>query len=144
MKQCPRCGENKSVEEFGWRNKAHTQRHSWCASCISQYQKKHYQANRDGYIQKAAESTTRLRARNTQRLWEYLLEHPCVDCGEKDPVVLEFDHRDQATKVATVSKLVLGGSWDRVVLEIEKCDVRCANCHRRKTATQLGWSKASH
>jgi hypothetical protein len=64
----------------------------------------------------------------------YLLEHPCVDCGEADPVVLEFDHmRD---KVKAVSVLLSNGhEWKQILAEIEKCEVRCANCHRRRTAT---------
>lgn len=63
----------------------------------------------------------------------YLATHPCVDCGEDDVVVLEFDHlRD---KTANVSALVAGFSGiKRVFQEIEKCEVVCANCHRRRTA----------
>jgi hypothetical protein len=64
---------------------------------------------------------------------EYLREHPCVDCGETDIVVLEFDHI--AEKVANISAYAGGGrSWARVKAEIDKCEVRCANCHRRRTA----------
>jgi hypothetical protein len=63
----------------------------------------------------------------------YLLEHPCVDCGESDVTVLDFDHvRD--SKRMDVSALVAGGySWHAIADEIAKCDVRCANCHRRAT-----------
>jgi hypothetical protein len=85
-------------------------------------------------------STERGRARKQRRTAEnqawiivYLQAHPCVDCGESDPIVLEFDHlRD---KERNVSALVLGGwEWARVLEEIEKCEVVCANCHRRRTA----------
>lgn len=71
----------------------------------------------------------------------YLDEHPCVDCGESDPIVLDFDHI-RGTKTASVSYL-LGSSmsWDRVQKEIDKCVVRCANCHRKKTAKERGWIK---
>ena len=72
----------------------------------------------------------------------YLREHPCVDCGEADPIVLDFDHRDREHKVDSVMKLVLSGyGWETILAEIAKCDVRCANCHRRRTAVQLGWFK---
>jgi hypothetical protein len=69
-----------------------------------------------------------------------LIEHPCVDCGENDPVVLDFDHKSD--KVASISYL-LGtvAGWERVEKEIEKCEVRCANCHRRKTARDRKWNK---
>ena len=72
-------------------------------------------------------------------MWDYLKKHPCVDCGEKNPIVLEFDHlRD---KLIEVSRLVQYTSINKVQSEIEKCEIRCANCHRRKTAIQFGWYK---
>lgn len=54
-------------------------------------------------------------------------------CGEGDIVVLEFDHlRDKRRSVST---LVGGGwAWSRILEEIERCEVVCANCHRRRTA----------
>jgi hypothetical protein len=63
-----------------------------------------------------------------------------VDCGENDPVVLEFDHRDPEQKVETICGLLRNLADNHTLLtEIAKCDVRCANCHRRKTAKQFGW-----
>ena len=56
--------------------------------------------------------------------------------GEKDPIVLEFDHRDKKTKIACVSEFVNPPHFSGLVKEIEKCDVRCCNCHTRKTAKQ--------
>lgn len=74
-----------------------------------------------------------------EKVVAYLLDHPCVDCGETDWQVLEFDHRDAVTKVKGVADLVHNHSWASVQAEIAKCDVRCANCHRRKTALDLDW-----
>ncbi len=86
---------------------------------------------------------TKAKARvNTHRirLYKYLESHPCVQCGETDPIVLEFDHIHQSSKTIAISNAVCNGwSWRRIVTEIEKCQVLCANCHRRKTAIQLGW-----
>jgi hypothetical protein len=63
----------------------------------------------------------------------HLAAHPCVDCGESDVVVLEFDHV-RGVKSAHVSDVVRRGwSLDRLRDEIAKCEVRCANCHRRAT-----------
>jgi len=73
-------------------------------------------------------------------MWNYLKKHQCVDCGEKDPVVLEFDHFKN--KLIEVSKLVGNVSpFKKMGDEIDKCEIRCANCHRRKTAIQFGWYK---
>lgn len=64
---------------------------------------------------------------------DYLKAHPCLDCGETDPIVLDFDHRNPADKIAEVSDLVAGGRAESLILaEMEKCDIRCSNCHRRR------------
>lgn len=71
---------------------------------------------------------------------EYLLGHPCTDCGEADPVVLDFDHV-VGDKIDSISDMVRRGfSWVAIAEEIEKCEVRCSNCHRRRTAIQMGWT----
>lgn len=71
-------------------------------------------------------------------LFEFLSTKKCVDCGESDPITLEFDHREQNQKFKAVSKMLSGHySWSSLLKEIEKCDIRCANCHRRKTYNQF-------
>lgn len=68
---------------------------------------------------------------------EYLEEHPCVDCGESDPVVLDFDHVDPADKFDGISHMIRAAySLARLQAEIAKCQIRCANCHRRRTYEQ--------
>ena len=69
---------------------------------------------------------------------EYLSDKRCIDCGESDPVVLEFDHVDPLSKFKTINKMLSGHyGWKAIESEIEKCEIRCANCHRRKTYRQL-------
>jgi hypothetical protein len=82
------------------------------------------------------------RIRNTQYVWDYLREHPCIVCGESDPVVLDFDHRDSGHKrgnICDMSRCSLG--LETIKEEIGKCDILCANCHRRRTAEQQDWYK---
>ena len=67
-----------------------------------------------------------------------LLVNGCVDCGEMDPIVLEFDHRNPNEKEADISKLMHGGRIHKLKEELHKCDVVCANCHRRRTAKTFG------
>jgi len=85
----------------------------------------------------------RHRYRNFERLMEYLREHPCADCAETDPVVLDFDHLPGSEKRFDVGRAVSGStrSWASILREIEKCDVVCANCHRRRTAARAGFRK---
>ena len=65
---------------------------------------------------------------------------PCVDCGEADLRVLDLDHEDPELKLSGVARLLgMHVPWERIEAEIEKCSVRCANCHRRRTAEQLGY-----
>ena len=80
----------------------------------------------------AAQRRHRLRVRES--LLSFLSLKKCADCGEKDPIVLEFDHRIPSDKFKQVSRMLSGHySWNTILKEIEKCDIRCANCHRRKT-----------
>ena len=102
------------------------------------YDRRWYAENKDRLRDSKNNRTRETRIRNSRYVFEYLKNHPCIDCGENDPVVLEFDHRKDKTK--NVSDLLRGSySIERIKQEIEKCDVRCANCHRRKTAIQFGW-----
>ena len=135
-RKCYRCGELKPIGEFAWRRKAKGQRDSFCRPCRSAYGKEHYLANRQRYIDQAAVVKRRLRHERTLALIEYFRTHPCVQCGEPDPVVLEFDHvRD---KGFDIGQNLLDYRWEAIVEEIEKCEVVCANCHRRRTAQRRG------
>lgn len=68
-------------------------------------------------------------------------EHTCVDCGEKEIILLEFDHIS-GIKINTISSMVrIGCSIKTIEEEISKCQVRCVGCHRKKTAKQFGWNK---
>jgi hypothetical protein len=136
FRKCYRCGELKAVDEFSWRRKARGQRDSFCRPCRSAYGKEHYAANRQRYIDRARIVTQRLVLKRTRYLIEYFVAHPCSDGGEADPIVLEFDHlRDKRFEI---SAAIRGRTWQSVLDEIEKCEVVCANCHRRRTARRQG------
>lgn len=140
MKRCRICGKEKAPEEFCWRDKAKGKRHTACRDCTRLQIRAHYDRNTEYYVEKALRRNKSNREECRRRILEYLYCHPCVDCGEADPVVLEFDHIDRSTKTAAVSMMVQRFmSWRVILQEIEKCEVRCANCHRRRTATQCGW-----
>ncbi len=136
MRRCGVCGESKPMEAFAWRRRKKVQRDSMCRECRRAYGRKHYEANRERYIQNAAALRRKNRVERTAYLIEYFESHSCVVCGESDPVVLEFDHlRD---KEFDVCQGLAERSWQSVLNEIAKCDVVCANCHRRRTAERRG------
>lgn len=64
----------------------------------------------------------------------YLNHHPCVDCAERDWVVLEFDH--QGEKELNIGANLWNMSLKRLQAEVVKCEVRCCNCHRRRHSTR--------
>jgi hypothetical protein len=132
IRRCGRCGELKPIGEFAWRRRRKKQRDNMCAPCRSAYGKEHYLANRQKYIDAEAQRKRARAESRTRWLVEFFESHPCVDCGEADPVVLEFDHlRD---KLFEVTNQFASRNWQEILDEIEKCEVVCANCHRRRTA----------
>lgn len=137
LKRCSVCKKLKDPEdpEDGFnRNKARKdgfQTH--CRSCSHRKFRRYYEKNIEEHRKTCTAIHKRHAGENKQRILEYLLSHPCVDCGETDPVVLEFDHV-RGVKSSNVVKLAHGGySWSRIEKEIGKCEIRCANCHRRRT-----------
>jgi hypothetical protein len=142
MKLCTRCKVSKPHADFPAKKRARDGKASWCRACFKENWQDRYYANHDHYKQTHGKSRNKLRNEKAQKVYEYLKSHPCVDCGERDSVVLEFDHRESADKTRAVCLLVTRNwSWERIYNEIQKCDVRCANCHRRKTANQFGYRR---
>jgi hypothetical protein len=83
----------------------------------------------------AADSKNPLRRRNAAYIRSVLARSTCVDCGEADVCVLDFDHVGEKTH--NVSRLVYrDASLARIDQEIGQCEIRCANCHRRQTSAR--------
>ncbi|HEV8656101.1 MAG TPA: hypothetical protein VGR85_11380, partial [Candidatus Limnocylindria bacterium] len=141
MLHCYMCGLWKPESDFAFQDIKTGRRQSHCRGCQATYRRAHYLANRDAYIALEVARIAGYRDANRALLLAYLLQHPCIDCGVGNPVLLDFDHRDPSTKRSEVARLASCKPWPQVLAEIQKCDVRCANCHRRKTAKQLGWAK---
>ncbi len=140
FRRCGKCGVDKLFDLFSWKNKSLEIRHSVCKDCHAKYREAHYLSNRSKYIRKAQKWNGDQRLKLQRLILGYLVDHPCIDCGERDPVVLDFDH--VADKVKGVAEMLKNCySIKSVVVEIAKCEVRCANCHRRKSAKDFGYWK---
>ena len=137
QKVCNRCGLEKELTEF-YRNrsKGNLYINRQCKDCKNKQQKKSYRGNLEGIREQKKIIARNRRTETKTKLLKYLSEHSCVDCGEDNPVVLEFDHIEE--KKLSISQMQ-NYKWESVLEEINKCLVRCANCHRIKTSKELGW-----
>ena len=132
-KRCPRCGLTKPAHAFG---RARAALQTYCRPCTRVVWREwyHRQPNRQRYLAQVAERRRRLTARNRRMLQE-LKSRPCVDCGRSFPYyVMDFDHLED--KVDLVSRMVSCGP-ERILAEVAKCDLVCANCHRIRTFGRL-------
>lgn len=116
-RRCAACGKVKSLDFFYPQGSGH---HPYCKPC-----RKEIDAARD-----------RVRSPRSRQLgWYRKLKEstPCVDCGENHPFyVMQFDHV-RGEKQFNVSAAVGNVKKERVLEEIEKCDLVCANCHAVRT-----------
>lgn len=136
-RSCGRCGQAKPLADFAWRRKAREQRDNHCRPCRADYKHEHYAAHRERYIANALRRKRSVAAERAVYLVAFFRDRPCVDCGETDPLVLEFDHLGQ--KSFDIAKGLRDRPWQAVLAEIAKCDVVCANCH---PARRAGFARA--
>jgi hypothetical protein len=142
IKYCTKCEEEKPLEDFGDNRSRKDGKQAYCKKCRNSYLSEWYLKNKRLHKDRVKINSLNKKLVITDKLLEYLVTHPCVDCGESDPVVLEFDHRNPLEKQNNVSTLIgKRHSWESILAEIDKCEVRCANCHHRRTAIQFGWYK---
>lgn len=134
-KTCHRCKAEKPLSEFG-KNAARRDGHqSACRVCVKHYNRQYYlrspqrNADRSAWIESAREEGFRY-------IFEYLRAHPCVDCGNGDLRVLDFDHVTGTKEFCVTDAVRAGTPLDEIIAEIAKCEVRCANCHRIVTAVR--------
>lgn len=133
--RCPRCDTHKDESQFNLNKNKKTGRQAYCKECQRSFDKSFYNKSESRRAGIHERNLSRY-LENKQFVLDYLKKNPCVDCGESDPVVLDFDHRRD--KKYHVSCMVRSCSIKTIESEIEKCDIRCANCHRRKHASHRG------
>ena len=139
MRICSKCGAEKPIEQFALRNHLTHLRQTYCMDCRSKMGASWYQRNKEYQKQNAKKHRDEYKRIGKEFIWDYLSTHPCISCGESDPHALEFHHA-RGTKESEVSRLVgNGASLNTLKTEIEKCDVLCANCHRKLTAKEQRW-----
>lgn len=139
-KICSKCGNSKDEKKFAWKHKAKGIRGTKCRDCVRAYCKSYYDANKATYIKKNLTRKQRLAEENRDKLADYLVGKCCKDCKNDDPRVFHFDHV-KGDKILSISAMLYQGyTWETIEREIAKCEIRCANCHLIKTATERGWN----
>lgn len=93
------------------------------------YFKTWYLRNKDKQYKLVKARSAKQKQINREFVDNYLKNNPCVDCGYSDIRALEFDHV-RGNKIKEISTMICCYSLTKIIEEIKKCDVRCANCHR--------------
>jgi hypothetical protein len=136
-KACSRCKEDKEITNFKKRSDRKESYLSWCIDCKRGYDRSKINEklkNDSDFLKDHNAKNKKIIFDKNQFIKNYLLEHPCVDCGELDIEILDFDHKDRSEKEYSVSVMSSKMKAQKIIeAEIAKCDVRCGNCHRHKT-----------
>ncbi len=127
MKKCCKCNELKPITEFSKNRSTKDGLQRECKSCRKSVQREHYQLNKEKSFIRAKRQKEKYK-----KAWdEYKETLECTVCGENHAPCLDFHHLDPSEKDFNISQKVKDMSLERIKLEIEKCVVLCANCHRK-------------
>ena len=132
-KVCTTCKKSKPLEFFAKNKLKKCGYNSWCKPCQKIYHDKHYRDNKADYIAKAHKVTVK------SREWlRSLRNKPCFDCGGIfPPECMDFDHTGKDKEFNVGDAVRLGISKQRILEEINKCELVCANCHRILTYNKI-------
>lgn len=134
---CSNCKTEKNLDEFNKdKNKKGGVGHV-CKDCNKKYMRAYYTNNKQYFLKDSFKRKTQNKNTNRQKMYEYLSNCSCTDCGNNDIRVLEFDHIGD--KEFSVNQLLQEGrGWKRIMEEIQKCEVVCSNCHKIRTYDRSG------
>lgn len=112
MINCVTCGVKKPDKDFNWRWKALGIRQKSRRECQHGHQARFYQNHIEAEKERTRQRKARSRDEARTFVYQYLFSHPCVDCGERDLTVLEFNHIKG--KAANINRLISEGRRSRV------------------------------
>ena len=102
------------------------------------YNREYYRRNRQRLLEKQRDKNRRFAESRRKWLSDYKKSLKCCRCDEDHPATLTFHHRDAAEKSFEIGNNInLGVGLKRLMAEIEKCDVLCANCHAKEHFSQM-------
>lgn len=141
MKTCSNCHESKSLVEFYKRKTGIRtgELYEKCKQCMKERGRLYYSINIERQRELAKERKKKY-ALERKKFIHSLKKKPCMDCGKiYPPWVMDFDHRVGTIKLGSLGSIYKSKLWtfEKIKIEIEKCDLVCANCHRQRTYERL-------
>lgn len=126
MKKCSTCQQEKSFDSFGKHKRYSDGLQKQCKDCRVIVAHNHYVKNKKYYLDKAKKSDAEY------DIWwkDYKKSLKCVYCGFNNPVALDFHHTEDNKDFTIANMIQRHYAKDRVLKEVAKCIVLCANCHR--------------
>ena len=142
MRQCSKCGSNKSPEDFykrktGLRSGEYYEK---CKECYKSRGRSYYTENRLRQSGLALIRKQKYKAERRRFIEKLKKDKPCVDCGQTyPPWAMDFDHLDGSVKIGSISRMAVTNtsSFEKIEIEIAKCELVCANCHRQRTHDRI-------
>lgn len=125
--KCSKCGELKSIFDFYKDRHAKNGLTSKCKNCENIATKEWQAKNKEwrkSYNKKCYD-------KSRDFVTAYKKDLKCQECGETHPACLVFHHRRPEEKGFNIGQCIKGKSVEQIMDEIVKCNVLCANCHRK-------------
>jgi hypothetical protein len=124
MKVCSRCQHEKPLKDFPMRG---SKRRGTCRQCLRDFCRDYYRRNTSKFKARKVAERKRIRA----WLNDYMSKQQCSECPERRQACLDFHHRDPDEKAFNIGQVNnIGVSLEKLIEEIAKCIILCANCHR--------------
>jgi hypothetical protein len=136
-RRCYECGQVKALDQFPKKEQSPTRTTGMCKPCKMAYNKIWYAANKVSHVRRVNANSRRYEKESAEVI-DGLKRKPCTDCKQSfDPIAMDFDHLDGASKEFNISARRGRVTMDRLLKEIAKCEVVCAVCHRLRTKKRL-------
>jgi len=141
-KICGLCNQNLLLSNFYKQKSNKTGYQHYCKICATNKIKIRYTTEKDHIVKQTIIANELIKDRNFAFVKRYLqIYGKCIDCGHKDIRVLEFDHIKGIKYKGVKHMCGATSSIQAIKNEIRKCEIRCCNCHRIKTASDLNWKR---
>lgn len=131
-KRCGKCNQLQPLSNFNFKHKKLKKYQSKCKVCQSEYHSTWYAKNKQSCMDRARNNSAEYIDRNKDFVDKYKRKLGCKYCSESAPPALDFHHIKESSKKRNISDLIRDAVSIKTLLEeIKKCDVVCANCHRK-------------